>query len=373
MADTTRSAVWATDFGIPSHNYRRPGLFLATTASNDRIGNMELSEKSAPDGGNVHDPSFYAEAGLSGGGDGLATQLSRLSGDFAVGTTEQSSQSLIPVLGQQIRVSVRAGSGVPLVLCNGIGASFEVLDPLVEQLDPNTTVVRFDVPGAGWSSNSLLPYSFSYLAVMLGRLLDSLGLGAEGIDVLGLSWGGALAQQFAVRYPRRCRRLILASTGFGIGMVPGKPAVLAKLLTPRRFLDHDYAARIAGDLYGGSARTDPSTVTRVLERQRTDGSAVGYFHQLLAAASWTGLLSLPIIRQPTLLIAGTDDPIVPVINARVMNRLLPHATMHLHSGGHLEPVINPAEFAPLIESFRNSENTSRGATTSLERSPSCAR
>ena len=118
---------------------------------------MALSEKSAPDGGNVHDPSFYAKAGPSGGGDGLATQLSRLSGDFAVGTTEQTSESLIPVLGQQIRVSVRAGSGVPLVLCNGIGASFEVLDPLVEQLDPNTTVVRFDVPGAGWSSISILP------------------------------------------------------------------------------------------------------------------------------------------------------------------------------------------------------------------------
>ena len=62
--------------------------------------------------------------------------------------------------GQRIRVNVRWGEGVPLVLCNGIGASLEVLDPLVEQLDPDSTVVRFDVPGAGGSPTSILPYGF---------------------------------------------------------------------------------------------------------------------------------------------------------------------------------------------------------------------
>ena len=55
----------------------------------------------------------------------------------------------VAVLGQQIRVKVRAGFGVPLVLCNGIGASLEVLDPLMAHLDRDTTVVRFDVPGTG--------------------------------------------------------------------------------------------------------------------------------------------------------------------------------------------------------------------------------
>ena len=78
---------------------------------------------------------------------------------------------LVPVLGQQIRVKVRQGTGVPLVLCNGIGAGLEVLDPLVEQLNPDATVVRFDVPGTGGSPNSSLPYGFPYLAMVLGRLL----------------------------------------------------------------------------------------------------------------------------------------------------------------------------------------------------------
>jgi pimeloyl-ACP methyl ester carboxylesterase len=75
--------------------------------------------------------------------------------------------------GQRIRVNVRWGTGVPLVLCNGIGASLEVLDPLVEQLDSDTTVVRFDVPGTGGSPTSLAPYGFPYLAWVLGGYCPS--------------------------------------------------------------------------------------------------------------------------------------------------------------------------------------------------------
>jgi poly(3-hydroxyalkanoate) depolymerase len=261
-------------------------------------------------------------------------------------------ERLVPVLGQQIRVNVRKGSGVPLVLCNGIGASLEVLDPLVDQLDPDTTVVRFDVPGTGGSPDSPLPYGFPYLAAVLGQLLRKLGINGR-VDILGLSWGGALAQQFAFQNPRRCRRLILVSTGTGAVMVPGGPRVLAKMMTPRRFLDHEYAASIAGDIYGGTVRNDPSVIKQLFDRQLMAGSRVGYLHQLLAGAVWTSLFALPLVRQRTLIIAGLDDPIIPVVNARIMGRLLPHATVHLHSGGHVDLITNAAELAPVIESFRD--------------------
>jgi poly(3-hydroxyalkanoate) depolymerase len=270
----------------------------------------------------------------------------------AAASQRLTAESLIPVLGQQIRVNVREGAGVPLVLCNGIGASLEVLDPLVEHLDPNTTVVRFDVPGSGGSPDSPLPYGFPYLAAVLGQLLKKLGFNGE-VDVLGLSWGGALAQQFAFQNPRRCRRLILVSTGTGALMVPGCPAVLAKMLTPRRFLDHEYAASMAGDLYGGTVRNDASVIKRLFDRQLMAGSRVGYLHQLLAGAVWTSLFALPLIRQRTLIIAGHDDPIVPVVNAKIMARLLPHATVHMHAGGHVDLITNAAELAPVIESFRD--------------------
>jgi poly(3-hydroxyalkanoate) depolymerase len=268
-----------------------------------------------------------------------------------------SVEDLVPILGQQIRVNIRWGVGVPLVLCNGIGASLEVLDPLVEHLNPNSTVVRFDVPGTGASPDSLLPYGFPYLAAVLGGLLKKLRLDRQGVDVLGLSWGGALAQQFAFQNPRRCRRLILVSSGTGALMVPGHPRLLAKMMTPRRFLDHRYAASIAGDLYGGTVRDDPSVVENLFDRQLMAGSRVGYLHQLLAGAIWTSLFALPLIRQNTLILAGTDDPIVPVANARIMARLLPHATMYLHPGGHVDLITNAAVLAPVIESFRNHNRT----------------
>jgi poly(3-hydroxyalkanoate) depolymerase len=263
-----------------------------------------------------------------------------------------SLEELVPVLGQQIRVNVRRGTGVPLILCNGIGASLEVLDPLLAQLDPATTVVRFDVPGTGGSPDSPLPYGFPYLAVVLGVLLRKIGIVGQ-VDVLGLSWGGALAQQFAFQNPRRCRRLILVSTGTGAIMVPGGPAILAKMVTPRRFLDHDYAASIAGDIYGGMVRDDPSMIKQLFDRQLMAGSRVGYLHQLLAGAVWTSVFALPLVRQRTLILAGLDDPIIPVVNARIMGWLLPHATVHLHRGGHVDLITNAAELAPVIEQFRS--------------------
>ena len=253
--------------------------------------------------------------------------------------------------GQRIRVNVRHGTGVPLVLCNGIGASLEVLDPLVEQLDPDLTVVRFDVPGTGGSPTSIAPYGFPYLAWVLGRVLSKLGIGV--VDVLGLSWGGALAQQFAFQNPRRCRRLVLVATGTGLLMVPAHPRVLAKMATPRRFSEPGYAASIAGELYGGTVRAHGDDVAQLFVRQLHAGSRLGYLHQLLAGSVWTSLFALPAVRQQTLIVAGTDDPIIPVINAHILHALLPHSRLHLHSGGHIDLVHNAPELAPIIEEFLN--------------------
>ena len=218
----------------------------------------------------------------------------------------------LTVLGQQIRVSVRTGVGVPLVLCNGIGIGLDVLDPLVDHLDADTTVVRFDVPGIGGSANSPAPYGFPYLAGWLGRLLREVRVTGP-VDVLGFSWGGALAQQFAFQDPHRCRRLILVSTSTGAIMVPGKPWILAKLLIPQRFprRHHDEPA-------DDTARDKPQDVNGPMIRPSRSGGRIGYLYQLLAGSVWTSIFALPLIRQDTLIITGTDDPVVPAVNARIM-------------------------------------------------------
>ncbi len=252
---------------------------------------------------------------------------------------------------QHLRVAVRPGDRTrpPLVLANGVGASLELLQPLVDALDPAVEVVRFDVPGVGGSPLPRLPYRLPGLARLLARLLDQLGYGT--VDVLGISWGGGLAQQFALCQRDRCRRLVLAATATGTLMVPGRPAVLARMATPRRYLDPDYAERVAARLYGGTVRSDPALARALLHGRTRVGPRRGYLYQLAAGAGWTSLPLLPLIRQPTLLLAGDDDPIVPVVNARVMRRLLPDAELHVYHGGHLGLLTEAAELAPVVDRF----------------------
>src|SRR5208282_2846231 len=153
----------------------------------------------------------------------------------------------LTVRGRVLRVAVRVGSPQwpPLLLCNGIGASLEALQPFVDALDPQRTVIRFDLPGVGGSPLPVVPYHLWTLAPSLSGLLD--GLGYPQADVLGISWGGGLAQQFALRCPARVRRLVLVATGTGALMVPAHPRVLTRMLTPRRHRDRGYVASIAGE------------------------------------------------------------------------------------------------------------------------------
>jgi poly(3-hydroxyalkanoate) depolymerase len=263
---------------------------------------------------------------------------------------------IVAIDGQPVRVAVRPGTRpptgaqpVPLLVFNGIGASLELLTPFVDALDPAVEVIRFDVPGVGGSPMPAVPYRFTGLCRLASRLLAELGYGQA--DVLGISWGGGVAQHFAFTQRSRCRRLVLVSTGTGALMVPARPAVLARMLTPRRYLDRRYLQRVAGDLYGGSARTDPAAVAAAMNAHNRVGSGAGYAYQLAAGAGWTSLPFLPFLRQPTLILSGDDDPIIPVANARILHRLIPGARLHVFAGGHLGLVTEAAQLAPVVSEF----------------------
>ena len=170
--------------------------------------------------------------------------------------------------------------------------------------------------------------------------------------MLGVSWGGALAQQFAFQYAARCRRLILAATSPGHLMVPGRPTVLLKMATPRRYKDPGYMKRIAGDIYGGALRRSPELVDKHLRHVRWS-SDYGYYLQLLAGFGWSSLPWLPFLAQPTLVMAGTDDPIVPLANGRILAKLIPHARLVTLDDGHLFLVTSAADSADIIAKFLN--------------------
>jgi len=265
-------------------------------------------------------------------------------------TRPQAETRTITVSGQRLRVAIRSGDGTrtPLLLMNGIGANLEVLQPFVDALDPAIEVMRFDVPGTGGSPAPLIPYRFSALVWLVTKMLDQLGY--QQVDVLGVSWGGALAQQFAFQYPRRCRKLILVSTGTGALMVPGRPSVLAKIATPRRYQDSAYMAQIAGEIYGGKARTQPELAHDFARTARL-GSALGYFYQLLGGVGWTSIPWLRKLRQPTLILHGDDDPLVPLVNAKIMQRLIPHAKLYVFHDGHLGLGTSAQELAQVIDQF----------------------
>ena len=251
--------------------------------------------------------------------------------------------------GRRRRTAQPAANVVPLLLINGIGASLELLAPFVDALDPDIEVISFDVPGVGGSPLPAVPYRFTGLCRLMGRMLTILGY--ERADVLGISWGGGVAQQFAFSQRARCRRLVLVSTGTGALMVPAKPAVLAKMITPRRYTDRTFLHQVAGDLYGGSARTDPTRITAAMNAHNRVGSRRGYLYQLAAGAGWTSVPFLPLLRQPTLVLSGDDDPIIPLANARLMHRLIPQARLHVFHGGHLGLVTEAAELAPVVSEF----------------------
>jgi poly(3-hydroxyalkanoate) depolymerase len=272
---------------------------------------------------------------------------------------------MLSVRGRILRVAVREGDPdlPPLLLCNGIGASLELLQPFVDALDRRRPVIRFDMPGVGGSPAPVVPYHLATVAPLLAGLLDQLG--HERADVLGVSWGGGLAQQFALSRPDRVRRLVLVATSPGALMVPGCPRVLRRMLTPRRHRDPEYAARVAGALYGGSLRQNPALARDLLHATTRLGPARGYYYQLISTVGWTSLPWLPKLRRPTLILAGDDDPIIPLVNARIMRRLIPRSQLHIYHGGHLELAADAERLAPAVEAFLSGRHEPAGLDADL--------
>jgi poly(3-hydroxyalkanoate) depolymerase len=262
---------------------------------------------------------------------------------------------MITVAGLQLRVSVRPAVGAvagparpPLLLCNGIGAPIEMWPPFRDPLGRPT--IAFDAPGVGESSVPLIPPTMAGVARMVLGVLDHLNVPA--VDVLGVSWGGALAQELAYRGGERVRRLVLCATLAGGAPIPGDPRVLAILATPLRYWSPSYLDRVAPRLYGPDVVDNPEMMAHQRRARFTRApSGRGYVWQILALRRFASVLWLHRLHQPTLVLTGRSDPIVPVANGRILAGRIPDARLEVVDGGHLFLLTHAAENAARVNAF----------------------
>jgi poly(3-hydroxyalkanoate) depolymerase len=234
-------------------------------------------------------------------------------------------------------------NALPVLFFNGIGANAELIAPFAERLGRN--VITFDMPGIGNSPDPVWPYRPWMMARVANKILDDLGY--ADVDVMGISWGGAMAQQFAVQYGKRTNRLVLIATTAGMLMVPGKWSALSKMANPRRYVEPDYMLKNFNDLYGGQSKGSEAHVSRIKAP-----SMSGYFNQLFAMVGWTSAPFLPFLRHETLVLMGEEDAIVRPINGRILETLIPNAQMvTIKDGGHLFLMSHSEECVPLIQGF----------------------
>ncbi len=256
----------------------------------------------------------------------------------------------------------------PVLFFNGIGANIEAVAPLAAAM-PERPFIMFDMPGTGKSPDPVVPYNTVTMAWTAARLLDRFGI--EQVDVMGISWGGAMAQHFAMQHGGRTRRLVLLATSAGALMVPGNPAALTKMANPRRYVDADYMARHFRTLYGGAldGEAAPNELAAGKGNGKSDSegndkgdhigrltppSPRGYMYQLLAMVGWTSAPGLPFMKKDTLIMMGDDDQIVPVINGRFLNKLIPNSELLVvKGGGHLFLLSHRDQSVTAITEFLN--------------------
>lgn len=262
--------------------------------------------------------------------------------------------SMEKVGGRTLRVATwrldSANEYPPILFFNGIGANIEALAPFCEEMSERAFIM-FDMPGIGESPDPLVPYNPFTISWAASELLTKLGV--DQVDVMGISWGGGIAQHFAMQHPNRTRRVILIATSAGMLMVPGSPKALSKMANPRRYIDTEFMLKNFETLYGeglGKMAGKKGHMSRL-----KPPSPRGYMYQLLCMLGWTSAPALPfLLKKETLIMMGDDDAIVPLINGKFLDFLIPNAELKiLHGGGHLFLLSHREESVTAIRDFLN--------------------
>lgn len=250
--------------------------------------------------------------------------------------------------GYTLRVAhwARADSDQPVLLFfNGVGANIELVGGIGEMF-PDRNIVIYDMPGVGLSPVSHFPYS-PWLAARWGaKILDQLDY--EHVDVIGLSWGGALAQQFTHQYASRVNSLVLCATSTGIAGAPDIPQSMTQIFGLNSLTGQGDVQTTLSQIYGELA--DPAATDHFDRFIVPHVGGVAY--QLMAFSAWNSLSFAPALRTRTLVMSGRNDRIVPDANAVLLHAALPNAELHfIDTGGHMFFVTHQDEVADRISDF----------------------
>lgn len=245
----------------------------------------------------------------------------------------------------------RRGSGPQLLYCNGSGASLRSVRPLLNVLSAQFDLLAFDYRGMGDSDPVTEPYTMADVAADVAGLLDTVGW--QRTALVGLSFGGMVAQEFAVTFPDRVSRLALLSTSPGGEFASYPLDTLAELpaeersarslkLSDRRWAPEwlaahpDQAAMVAA-------------YTAAAPAEETGAQITGRLLQMQARRGFDATDRLHRVACPTFVGSGRFDDIAPLANGRAIADRIPDATLHIYEGGHMFMAQDPAAWPQIIE------------------------
>jgi 3-oxoadipate enol-lactonase len=256
------------------------------------------------------------------------------------------------------------GGGAPLLLVAGIPGIASDWAPLAERLAAMRRVIAFDNRGSGGSSVTPGPYTTAQLADDAVALLDHLGI--ERSDVFGISLGGMICQEFALRDPERVACLVLGCThaSFAHAIQPPKE-------TGRAFAmqTDDWAERMRALAPLAFARdVDASLLERFTEKKSRDvQDPAGYRAHIDAVLHHDALDRLDAIQAPTLVVTGDDDRIIPGVNSEVLAQRIPGASLEVIGGaGHLFFLERPERTVAVLEDFLDGSGSAMAATATSQ-------
>jgi pimeloyl-ACP methyl ester carboxylesterase len=245
----------------------------------------------------------------------------------------------------------REGSGEPLLWITGFAISSEIFSPVIATYAGSFDCIRYDNRGAGRSPAPWRLTSIPELAGDAVRLLDALEV--DSAHVYGLSMGGMVAQEMAIRFPDRVRGLVLGGTSHG-----GPRAVLPSPRVAAALTSRGAPAAVRAELVGRALftedfrRREPELVRSylgLLGQYRTSGR--GLVSHLTASTYHDTRTRLGRIVAPTLVLHGAADELTPMANARLLAAAIPGAELRLVSAGHAYLLEQPEQSHRLFDAW----------------------